>query len=317
MRRTGLIWLAVLLGCFSDPPSSGSSGGSTSTSDEASEGTTSVEPSTGFETATSLGDSTSTGFLGSSTTFFGTSTGMTTADTDQPPDSFCLLPVNAPAIRCTDFEVDSGIEWPALPSLGFNRDVSENPPGFSPPAFVRLSRTDEAIPGNAPRQALYEAAGADVTPGAGLELNLAVRFPPDFDALCGNAPVRLFAAQYDVGSDVPVSVVGEATPDTVRLFFFPEGAASQSFGPFDILAPEADGWRTLDVRLLVGPNIGASSIDLNGADGSSEPIPLDGFDPPGGALDVNVGPWFDATVDPPQGCSYDLDSIVLRPIPLE
>ncbi|MCR9164959.1 MAG: hypothetical protein ACE37F_30550 [Nannocystaceae bacterium] len=318
MRWMGMLSLLALAGCFSEPPGA-SSGGSSGAQGEDGTRTsgTSVASSTSDADFSSTGVFTTTGFFESSSTGVPGTTGTDTADTDRPLDTFCSQADNAAAIRCTDFDVERGIEWPELPLVGFRRMIDDDPPASSSPSFVRLSRDPVDDGGGDPLQALYGAEDVLTSGTAGLRVSFAVRFPPSFGEDCGNRPVRVFAAQYEFANDDIVSVTVEVSPDSVRLFYFPNGGGATQHGPFDVLVEEGDAWRRLEVLLRVGPDVVGPSIEIGGADGMSETISLPGFEPPGATVDVNVGPWFPAPDAPPVECSYELDDIVLLPVPLE
>lgn len=306
MRAACLIPALLVVGCFSEPPSSVSE----------SDGSTSASSSSGTSGTSAPGEEDSSG--GSSSTgygsvSFGSSTSSSTGETP-PEGSFCASPANDDALFCTDFDNPmSPSEWPQLPAVGYDRTVEGDPAPFSPPRFVRLARNSE-VPTTDPVQALFE--GEDVDLGRSeLRLHLAFRLPPEFGSVCGQDPLRLFSFEYTSDDDgSTVRLVGAVSEDRVLISVGPDDGESVLGSFSGVHAPQA-GWRTLDVELAATDGVGERTINVAGSDGETGPLVVPGFLAPNSAVDVTVGPWFLPGSQPPDGCNYDIDDIVLLPIP--
>jgi hypothetical protein len=314
MRMTCLLPALLVVGCFADPPSPSGSG-SGSTSADGSSGTSVASGTSTTDDEGSSGGSSSTGF-GSSSTSYGSSSSGSTGDS--PPEaSFCTSPANATALFCTDFDdPPSPTEWPQPAAEGYNRTVEKSPPPFSAPRFMRLARNGE-VPNTDAVQALFEGDDIQVGRLEGVRLRLVFRLPPDFETVCGQNPLRLFSFEYvsgEAGSPT-VRLVGAVSEDSL-LLTVGEDAGATVLGSYQgIHGAAMSGWRTLDVELRATSSTGVQAINVIGSAGETGPVVANDFEPLDGVIDVTVGPWFIPGFQPPEGCSYDVDDIVLLPIP--
>jgi len=234
--------------------------------------------------------------------------------TGDPDESFCGAMVNAEAIRCTDFDgMSAGVPWEQGPEVGYDRMVEEKPAAASPPSFLRVVRNDDVLGVNQPAQALLITDGVNLSDLPGLRLKFSVRFPPDLVGLCGDRPLRVFAVQYDAGrAEGLYSIIGSVSLDGLQLdAFTADGVLHLGSFP-NVPSPTQNGWRPVEVDLRLGPNAAGEAVAVMGADGMmGGPVDIAGFGAPV-AVDVNVGPFESGSL-PAEGCSYDLDDVVLLP----
>lgn len=303
-------------GCFSEPPS-------TADSDDASTSNSAASSSTSTERGTSTTDGDGTTFVSSSTDHGSSSTSweLSSSETTEgsPEPSFCVQPDNAGALLCTDFDAPNPDDWPEGRAFGYTRTVQEEPIAFSEPRFMRLSRNNEVSNGD-PVQALFEGEDIDLGMTAGLDLQLVFRLPPDVDVLCDGRGLRLFSFEYPVKatSSSLVRVAGSVSETNVTLTRTDEIGTTTVLGTFeDVHGPAMAGWRTLRVRLAASSSAGGEAIDVVGSLGGTGVVSIPNFEPPDGIVLVTVGPSFDPGLQPPNGCNYDLDNLVLRAIPPE
>ncbi len=212
------------------------------------------------------------------------------------------------ALACEDFDADHGFEWTALEADGFVRMPTSGMNPLSPTMFMR-SISDGPNP-DGPAQALFEATPTALqSDGDGFEVSFGIRLPADLGATCGSAQLRVFETQYmDAGF---VNIVMELGPDGLRGFLFRPGMTPEPlFSGLAIPDLMTSGWHEIRVGLIRSE--GAYRLQVLGDDEIFEVVTLDAFDPPGGEVSINVGPWFDTDNAPQAGCFYDLDNLVLR-----
>ena len=302
--------LALLGGCFSDPPAGDAAG--SSTSDASTVGSSSSSDSGSTSAPTTSGDSGTTVDIDDATGTESESSGTTGGF----EGAFCAARVNANAIRCSDFDDSpAGVPWLEAPAAGYDRAYDQNPPAVSPPTFLRVVRNGDALRANQPAEALLVAHEVVLTGLDGLRLRFAVRFPMDLQGLCGDRPLRVFAVQYDAGpAEGFYSVVGSVSLEGLQVDGF-TSKGQQDLGSFpDLPGVTANGWRPVEVDLRLGANSGGPTITVMDAVGmETGAISIPGFGAPT-AIDVDVGPMFDSATAPPTGCSYDLDDVVLLPV---
>ena len=314
---TCIVAALLLTGCFSDPPASGDSGDSSTGPDATSSSSTDARGSStsSGETGGSTGGSSSTGY-GSSSTSFEVSSSETTDGETEP--SFCMQPENVGALLCTDFDSPSPDDWVQGTAFGYTRTVERAPTPFSAPRFMRISRNDQ-VPKADPVEALFEGDDIDLGQSLGVELDLVFRLPPEADQMCDNRDLRLFSFEYvspSAGQPI-VRVVGAVSENELLLTNTDETGTTTVLGSFnDVHGPVMGGWRTLRVRLVADSSVGATTLEVIGSRGDAD-VSIDEFDPVDDSIDVTVGPSFEPGLQPPDGCNYDVDNIVLRAIPLE
>ncbi len=231
-----------------------------------------------------------------------------------------MRPENADALLCTDFDADSpGPDaWALGNAFGFIRTVETAPAPFSAPQFMRISRNRE-VANDDPVQALLEGDAIDVGQSGGVELDLVFRLPPDVADVCGNRALRLFSFEYvsPVAGMPIVRIVGAVSESQILITSTDEGGETTVLENSDgVHTPLVSGWRTLRVRLATARAVGGAAVEVLGSSGLVE-VTVSGFEPVDDGVDVTVGPSFEPGFEPPSGCSYDVDNIVLRAIPLE
>ncbi len=245
---------------------------------------------------------------GTSSSSSDTTDGPADAVTGPPPDPFCIEQDMNGALACEDFDAEDGFGWTAIEADGFVRMPISGMNPLSPTMFMR-SISDGPNP-DGPAQALFEA-----TPPAlqsdrdGFEVSFGIRLPADLGAACGTAQLRVFEIQYmDAGL---VNIVMELGPDGLRGFLFrPSMTPETLFSGLAIPDLMTSGWHEIRVGLIRGA--GGYRLQVLGDDAVFEVVLLDEFAPPGGAVSINVGPWFDTNNAPQAGCFYDLDNLAMR-----